>query len=116
MVTPVKIQEHSSRELLIEWSSGDRMKIPYFQLRFFCPCASCVDEMSGKRVLKKSSVPTDVRPKKVVPVGNYAIQFHWTDDHQTGIYHFERLYDLCRKLGLPPEEMHQERPNDAQID
>jgi DUF971 family protein len=28
-------------------------------------------------------------------VGRYAIQFHWSDGHSTGIYTFEHLRELC---------------------
>jgi DUF971 family protein len=28
-------------------------------------------------------------------VGRYAIRFHWSDGHSTGIYTFEQLRELC---------------------
>jgi DUF971 family protein len=28
-------------------------------------------------------------------VGRYAIRFHWSDGHSTGIYTFEHLRELC---------------------
>lgn len=37
--------------------------------------------------------------EKVEIVGNYALQFYWSDGHHTGIYTWDYLYRLC-----PPEE------------
>jgi DUF971 family protein len=31
----------------------------------------------------------------VVPVGRYALAFEFSDGHQTGIYHFDLLRQLC---------------------
>jgi DUF971 family protein len=32
-------------------------------------------------------------------VGNYAIGIRWSDGHETGIYSFERLRQLCPCCG-----------------
>ena len=67
-------------------------------LRLQCPCAHCVDEMTGRRVLQESSIPQDVHPVAVVPVGRYAIQLRWSDGHSTGIYTWEKLFKLAGQL------------------
>jgi DUF971 family protein len=36
-----------------------------------------------------------VRPLSIDSVGRYAIRFHWSDGHSTGIYTFEHLRELC---------------------
>jgi DUF971 family protein len=51
--------------------------------------------MSGKKVLEDDSVPEDVRPLEVRPVGHYAVTIRWSDGHDTGIYSFERLRRIC---------------------
>jgi len=99
MKIPKKITPHDDRHFCFLYDEGESYLLPYFQLRFFCPCASCVDEMTGKRVLKESSIPKDVSPKKVSPVGRYAIQILWSDTHSSGIFHFDRIYELCLKIG-----------------
>jgi hypothetical protein len=45
-------------------------------------------------------------------VGNYALSFAWSDGHQTGIYTFGHLRDLCPcpqclpgGLAEPPKEV-----------
>jgi DUF971 family protein len=32
-------------------------------------------------------------------VGRYAVQIDWSDGHSTGMYHFDRLRDLCESQG-----------------
>jgi DUF971 family protein len=54
-----------------------------------------VDERTGIPILKPEDVSEDVRPVRIEPVGRYAIQFHWSDGHATGIYSFDRLRALC---------------------
>jgi len=75
-------------------------------LRLACGCATCVDEWTGQGRLDPDSVPKDVHPLKIEPVGRYAIQIDWSDGHSTGIYPFRRLRELgkTRAIGrLPPE-------------
>jgi DUF971 family protein len=104
--TPVKIEPLSSWQLFIRWSDGSQYSLPYAELRFHCPCASCVDEHTGKRIIERSAIASDVRPLGVQPVGRYAIQFSWSDNHTTGLYHYDRLLELCQSAGkaLPEKE------------
>jgi DUF971 family protein len=44
--------------------------------------------------LDVASVPEDVHPLKIQPVGRYAIQIDWSDGHSTGIYSFRQLRAL----------------------
>ena len=65
------------------------------------PCASAVgarsaiDELAANKRLREESIGKDVRPLSIDPVGRYAIRFHWSDGHSTGIYPFEQLRELC---------------------
>jgi DUF971 family protein len=97
--TPRKVEPASPKEILIRWSDGIECTIPYVELRFQCPCASCVDEHTGQRIIRRESINPDVRPTGVQPVGRYALQFSWSDGHATGIYHYDRLYELCQSAG-----------------
>ena len=97
---PVKVEPSASgHDLHIEWSSGEKIEIPYPELRFECPCANCVDEHTGKRTLRRDQVRTDVRPIQVNPVGRYALQIRWSDGHGTGMYHFDTLYSIGTRVG-----------------
>ena len=80
----------------IEWErgQGDRL-IPARRLRLACPCAACVEEMSGRALLDPATVPADVRPVQASLVGAYGLRITWSDGHGTGIYPFERLRTLA---------------------
>ena len=78
----------------IQWSDGHRTKLGFRPLRQACPCAMCVDEVTGEPRLNPESVPKDVHPLDVRTVGRYALQFHWSDGHNTGLYTFDTLRAL----------------------
>jgi DUF971 family protein len=98
-VTPITIEPLSPIELFIEWNTGEKFSLAYLEIRYHCPCAHCIDEKTGKRILEKSSIPPTIRPQDVQLVGHYAIQITWSDAHQTGIYHYDWLFELCRAQG-----------------
>lgn len=79
--------------LLIEWGEGARRQwLPARALRLACPCAACVEEMTGRRLVDPAGVPEDVRPASLALVGAYGLRVHWSDGHSTGIYSFEWLF------------------------
>jgi ATP-binding protein involved in chromosome partitioning len=82
--------------ILVEWD--DRGHAGFFaarNLRLACPCAACVEEMSGRPLLDPGNVPEDVSPRTVALVGAYGLRIQWSDGHDTGIYTFERLLQAC---------------------
>jgi len=81
--------------IVILWDDGHRSPYPHRFLRLRCQCASCVDEMSGNPRLDPDRVPEDVRAVDQLSVGNYAVQFLWSDTHYTGIYTFRFLRSIC---------------------
>ena len=85
--------------LAIEWTAGAPEKLyPARALRLACPCAACVEEMSGRALLDPGTIPADIRPQSVSLVGAYGLKVIWSDGHATGIYTFEHLRALS-----PPE-------------
>ena len=81
--------------IIILWSDGHRSPYPHRYLRLRCRCASCVDEITGKPRLNPDTVPQDVRAVDQLTVGNYALQFLWSDTHYTGIYPYLFLRSVC---------------------
>jgi len=92
--TPAGIRQAGPRRLAIDWADGARSEYDVRELRLACGCAHCVDEWTGEGRLDPASVPEDVHPLQIRPVGRYAIQIDWSDGHQSGIYPFRRLREL----------------------
>lgn len=88
------MKQAGPRTLAIEWTDGRSSTYDVRLLRLACPCAQCVDEMSGKKLLNDSAVPADVKPVVINPVGRYAIHIDWSDGHRTGIYTYAHLRSL----------------------
>lgn len=78
----------------IIWQDGRHSVYTYWDLRTSCQCADCVDEYSGEKLLDDSTVDKDIYPVQSAYIGNYAIEFLWSDDHSAGIYTFENLRDV----------------------
>ena len=92
--TPTQISQRGPRALAIRWSDGGESVIDVRALRLACGCAECIDEWSGAGRVDPVSVPEDVHPVRIQPVGRYAIQIEWSDGHGSGIYPFSRLREL----------------------
>jgi len=92
---PVAIERRDDG-ILVTWDrEGHEALFAARALRLACPCAACVDEMSGRTLLEPSRVPPDVRPLQVALVGAYALRVTWSDGHATGLYTFEWLRGAC---------------------
>lgn len=91
---PADVRKAGPDTLAIDWQDGKTSEYKVLDLRLACPCAACQDEMTGERILDPETVPPDVKPVRIVGVGNYAIQITWSDGHDTGIYSFDRLRRL----------------------
>ena len=90
----VKLAE---QELIIDWKDGRRSRLQLGKLRRLCPCATCRTEREEQaanplKILRAD--PTGLRVVNARLVGAYAIQFEWSDGHNTGIYDFRFLRSL----------------------
>lgn len=92
--TPTAIRQAGPRTLAIVWADGRESRYDVRELRLACGCARCVDEWSGEGRLDPATVPEDVHPLRIEPVGRYAIQIEWSDGHGSGIYPYDRLREL----------------------
>ena len=94
--TPTNIKVKRMQGVLeISWKSGTVNRYRLRSLRCACRCAGCVDEHSGVRTLDVDAVPDDLGVSDMKQVGNYAIQFTFTDGHDTGIFTWEHLRELA---------------------
>ena len=92
---PVNITPFPNGEIGIVWEDGHESYYDSHALRCVCPCARCVDEMTGHKVLRDDAVPRNIRVLSFHPVGNYGIGIHWSDGHDTGIFTHANLRKLC---------------------
>jgi DUF971 family protein len=81
--------------LEVTWSDDQPQRLPIRQLRRECPCAGCVDEMTQVRTLDVDVVPKDITITNMQLVGSYAVNFVFSDGHNTGIYTWDRLYAMA---------------------
>jgi len=77
--------------LEIIWPEDISCIYPYKYLRLQCACANCVEELTGKKLLKISQVPEDIIIVDYLIVGKYALQPLWSDAHESGIYPYRSL-------------------------
>ena len=92
---PAEIGRANQHDVKIRWQDGHESIYPARELRLACPCAGCVDELTGHVRLIATGVPQDVHPLGIDLVGRYAITIRWSDGHRTGIYPFNLLRTLC---------------------
>lgn len=97
--------------LEITWNVEDRVcQYPLDNLREACPCVECRGghqymgpEYAPKNILvltpKRSYVIQDIQM-----VGNYALQPIWDDGHDSGIFTWEYLWNLCPPNSPPSED------------
>lgn len=94
-IEPREISQESNSLLRITWADDRVCAYEAARLRRACPCAQCVNEWTGERTLKPEAVSDEVEINDVSIVGRYALNFRWSDGHETGIYSFQYLRDLC---------------------
>jgi len=94
-IEPAEISQESNTKLRITWADGQVCNYESALLRRACPCAQCVDEWTGERTLKSAAISDEVAIADLTIVGRYALNFVWSDGHQTGIYSFQYLRELC---------------------
>ena len=95
MATPHAITRRDDG-IHVEWDRHGHVALfPARALRLACPCAGCVEEMSGRPLLDPATVPDDVRPVQLALVGAYGIRVLWSDGHGTGIFTFDQLLATC---------------------
>ena len=81
--------------ILITWAAGAApVLLPARALRLACPCAECVEEMTGRPMLDPSRVAADIRPLQLELVGSYALRVRWSDGHGTGLFTWAKLREV----------------------
>ncbi len=91
--TPTTIKRISTESIDIQWSDGHHSVFANRYLRDNCPCASCRE---GKPKFKLPMAGgSELHAVQIGVVGRYAISIQWSDGHDTGIYSYDTLRQLC---------------------
>jgi DUF971 family protein len=101
MKKPVDIQLIGD-EVAIRWEDGVEDFIPMDRLRALSPSA----ETQGERDLLGNVIGGGEPGRDFIgvtvtgfsPVGGYAVQFHFSDGHRTGLYAFGYLREIGEKM------------------
>ena len=92
-VTPTEIKLHqTSRKLEIAFSDGTRFNLPFEFLRVYSPSAEVRGHGPGQEVLQVGK--REVTVIAAEPVGTYAINFEFSDGHNSGIFSWDYLHEL----------------------
>ncbi|HEX7634887.1 MAG TPA: DUF971 domain-containing protein [Noviherbaspirillum sp.] len=90
---PTALTVHTqSRTLEIAFDNGEIFSLPFELLRVYSPSAEVRGHGAGQEVLQTGK--RNVLLTALEPVGNYAVQPHFSDGHNTGIYSWDYLYWL----------------------
>ena len=81
-----------TRVLELTYESGEHFKLPCEYLRTHSPSAEVQGHGPGQEVLQVGK--EDVNITAINPIGNYAVQLVFDDNHDSGIFSWEHLYDL----------------------
>ena len=98
MAEPVQIIEESDSEVSITWSDEAETRYSAVELRRSCPCAACINEWTGEKMLDDAKIPPDLSFKHISIVGRYALNFHFSDGHDSGIFSFAFLRNLAEPV------------------
>ncbi len=86
--------DNQPERISFRFPDGKSVAIPPRALRLSCACALCVDEKTGKKILKESQVPETITAQEVTPIGNYAVGIRWSDGHSSGIYPYKTIREM----------------------
>ncbi|OGV77534.1 MAG: 1-(5-phosphoribosyl)-5-((5-phosphoribosylamino)methylideneamino)imidazole-4-carboxamide isomerase [Methylotenera sp. RIFCSPLOWO2_02_FULL_45_14] len=92
---PIDIKLHQSSRLLeIKFDNGTECMLSCEFLRVYSPSAEVRGHGVGQEVLQIGK--EDVNITAIEPVGNYAVKLVFSDNHDTGLYSWDYLYELAR--------------------
>ncbi len=90
---PIRIALHlKSRQLELEYPAGDNHRLNAEFLRVNSPSA----EVRGHGAAVLQTGKREVALIGIEPSGNYALKLIFDDGHDTGLYTWEYLYQLCQ--------------------
>lgn len=91
---PTQLKLHAkSKALELTYNADESYQLSYEFLRVHSPSAEVRGHGPGSAVLQTGKKEVDIT--KVEAAGNYAIKITFSDGHDSGIYTWDYLYELC---------------------
>ena len=91
---PIEIKHHKrSRELEVRFDDGMAGRLSAEYLRVHSPSAEVKGHAAGEGILVAGK--QNVAIARIEPVGQYAVRLVFDDGHDTGLYTWAVLYELC---------------------
>ncbi len=87
------VVHQQSKVLELTYADGKTYRLPFEFLRVVSPSAEVRGHGPGQETLQTGK--RNVSILSVEPVGHYAIKPTFTDGHDSGLYSWDYLYDLC---------------------
>ena len=93
MIPTNLIVHENSKVLELQYEQGKSYRLPFEFLRVYSPSAEVRGHGPGQEVLQTGE--RDVGIVNIEPVGHYAIKPTFSDGHDSGLYSWDYLYELC---------------------
>ena len=91
---PVELKLHrKSRELEVRFADGMSARLSAELLRVHSPSAEVKGHAAGEGILVTGKEAVNIAGLE--PVGRYAVRIVFDDGHNTGLYTWAVLYELC---------------------
>jgi DUF971 family protein len=91
---PVELKLHRrSRELTVQFPDGMSGRLSAEYLRVHSPSAEVKGHAAGEGMLVTGKEAVNI--VRIEPVGRYAVRLVFDDGHDTGLYTWSVLYELC---------------------
>lgn len=91
---PAGVELHQrTKQLELIYDGDERYQLSCEYLRVYSPSAEVKGHGPGQQVLQTGK--KNITINAIKPVGNYALQLFFSDGHDTGIYSWDYLYELC---------------------
>ena len=93
MPAPKKIRlDKSAKKLVLQYPDGE-FDLPAEYLRVYSPSAEVRGHGAGEGMLVSGKIRVGI--EKVAAAGRYALQIYFDDGHDSGIYTWQYLRELC---------------------
>ena len=93
MIPTNVIVHKTSKVLELAYENGKNYRLPFEFLRVYSPSAEVRGHGPGQEVLQTGK--REVAIVNLEPVGHYALKPTFSDGHDSGLYSWEYLHDLC---------------------